>query len=273
MIPYFTLPSVHLFGPVSLQAFGVLFMLGLIFGNMVIMRRARDMGIPREEMQGALIWAFAVGLVGAHVVEILLYQPDSIRREGLSVFFNLFTGLSSIGGFFGGLLGLWVYFKRRNKPWIRHLSIVVEGFLIWWAFVRLGCTLAHDHLGEKTSFFLAINYPSGPRHNLGFYEFLVVILVLFPLTMILRRRRAQPSDYVGTILLTYGSLRFGLDFLRATDLAGADPRYWGLTAAQYGCVVLTCVGLCMLLLRSAAAKKNVRKDLGQVAAHFGTRPI
>jgi phosphatidylglycerol:prolipoprotein diacylglycerol transferase len=256
MIPYFTIPSIHLFGPVYLHPFGVLFMLGIFIAYRVMMSRADHIQIPREELKTALIWAFAAGVVAAHMIEILLYQPELIRTEGLSVFFRVFTGLSSIGGLFGGLLGFCVYLKRRSRPCIPHLSVMVEGFVIWWAFVRLGCTLAHDHLGRFTSFFMAFNYPSGARHNLGFYEFLMVILVLFPLTIIFRRSQARPSDYVGTMFLVYGSLRFGLDFLRATDLPGSDLRYWGLTAAQYGCVVLTFIGLFMLLLRSPVPKQT-----------------
>ena len=261
VIPYFTIPSVHLFGSVSLQPYGVLFLIGIILAYRVVIRRAKHLGIPHEEIQGALIWVFAAGLVGAHVVEILFYQPGLVSREPL-IFFNIFTGLSSIGAFSGGLLGLWIYFKRRHKPWIHHLAIIVEGFVIWWAFVRLGCTVSHDHLGEQTSFILAFNYPSGARHNLGFYELLMVILILFPLTMLFRRGQSAPRDYVGAIFLAYGSLRFGLDFLRATDLPGSDPRYWGLTAAQYGCIGLTLVGLCMLFSQSPVLRAARRRLVG-----------
>jgi phosphatidylglycerol:prolipoprotein diacylglycerol transferase len=133
---------------------------------------------------------------------------------------------------------------------------MVEGFVFWWAFVRLGCTLAHDHLGTLTSFFLAFNYPAGARHNLGFYEFILVILVLFPVTMLLRRNQSQPRDYVGTIFLIYGSVRFVLDFLRAMDLPGSDLRYLGLTAAQYGCLMLAGAGLYMLLFRSSVTTRT-----------------
>ena len=260
MIPYFTIPSIHLFGSVYLHPFGVLLVLGIIIAYRVMMSRADDLQIPGEEMKGALICAFTVGLIGAHVVEVLFYQPEILRTEGWTVYFRVFTGLSSIGGVFGGLAGLCVYLKCRRRPCIPHLSVMVEGFVFWWAFVRLGCTLAHDHVGTLTSFFMAFNYPSGPRHNLGFYEFLVVILVLFPVSMILRRNRCGPRDYVGTMFLIYGSLRFGLDFLRATDLPGSDLRYWDLTAAQYGCAMLAAVGLSMLLLRSSIPTRNTWPD-------------
>ena len=251
MIPYFTIPSIHLFGSVYLHPFGVLLILGIVIAYRVMMSRAGDLQIPGDEMKGALICAFAVGLIGAHLVDVLFYQPEILRTEGWAAYFRVFTGLSSIGAVFGGIAGLCVYLKYRGRHCIPHLSVMVEGFVVWWAFVRLGCTLAHDHVGTLTSFFLAFNYPAGPRHNLGFYEFLLVILVLFPITLIVRRDQFQPRNYVGTIFLIYGSLRFGLDFLRATDLPGSDLRYLGLTAAQYGCLMLAGAGLYMLLFRSS----------------------
>jgi phosphatidylglycerol:prolipoprotein diacylglycerol transferase len=196
-------------------------------------------------MHRALCFTFGCGLIGAHGVELLFYQPQALTA-GWPAVFHVLTGLSSIGALFGGLLGLWICCKRRNLVFVSYLAIVVEGFVVWWAFVRLGCALAHDHLGNRTSFLLAVNYPTGARHNLGFYEFLMVILVLFPLTIISRKRAASPRLYVAAIFVAYGTLRFALDFLRADDVMGADLRYAGLTAAQYGCAVLLVAGLWLL---------------------------
>src|ERR1041385_7896984 len=111
MIPYFTIPSIHLFGSVYLHPFGVLLVVGIMIAYRVMMRRAGDLQIPGEEMNGALICAFAVGLIGAHAVEVLFYQPETLKTEGWTVYFRLFTGLSSIGGLFGGLAGFCVYLK------------------------------------------------------------------------------------------------------------------------------------------------------------------
>ena len=55
MIPYFTIPSIHLFGSVYLHPFGVLLVLGIIIAYRVMMSRADDLQIPGEEMKGALI--------------------------------------------------------------------------------------------------------------------------------------------------------------------------------------------------------------------------
>lgn len=268
MIPYFTIPPVHLFGSVSLQVYGVLSVIGIVLAYQLMMRRARKLEVSAQSMQRALIWTFIVGLVGAHVVELLFYQPQTISTEGLWVFFRVFSGLSSIGAVLGGLLGLWIYCKRKGVACIPHLSIIVEGFVVWWAFLRLGCTLSHDHLGTPTAFLLAFDYPWGPRHNLGFYEFLVVILVLVPLTIYCRRRRVKPENYVGIMFVAYSALRFGLDFLRATDLPGADPRYWGLTVAQYGCLVMVGAGAYLLFFPARIGKTRLAK---QEALNLRTR--
>jgi phosphatidylglycerol:prolipoprotein diacylglycerol transferase len=38
-------------------------------------------------------------------------------------------------------------------------------------------------------------------------------------------------------------MRFILDFFRATDIAGADARYFGLTPGQYSAILLVGVGI------------------------------
>lgn len=246
VIPYFTIPPLQL-GPFSISPYGVLLMSGILLGNWRVRRRARESAIDVAEMQTAVIWAVAGGFVGAHIVELFFYQPNLIERDGLLVIFNIWKGLSSFGGFIGGLISFYIYFRRRNQPCLIQAALVLEGLVVGWVFGRLGCTFAHDHMGQQSSFFLAFNYPAGPRHNLGFYEFLLALLVLLPITLITRRAKFRPAVYLALIPLIYGSVRFWLDFLRATDLPAADLRYFGLTAAQYGCLALVTFGIWTLV--------------------------
>lgn len=268
MIPYFTVPEFHLFGPISIHFYGVLLMFGILMGNWLVRRRARRLGIETGEIQNAVIWAVAGGFIGAHLLEILFYQPELIERDGSIVILEIWKGLSSFGGFIGGLIALYVYFRRLNKPYLVHIALILEGLVIGWIFGRLGCTLAHDHIGRSTSFFLAFNYTSGPRHNLGFYEFLLALIVLFPITLLFHRDRIKPAIYIAAISLIYGSVRFCLDFLRATDVQGADLRYWGLTAAQFGCIALLGVGVWMLLKAHGGIEWPLRRLWPQ---HFAER--
>lgn len=268
MIPYFTIPSLHLFGLISIHTYGVLLMVGILMGNWLVRRRAKRLGIETGEIQNAVIWAVAGGFIGAHLLEILFYQPELIERDGFIVILEIWKGLSSFGGFIGGLIASYVYFRRLNRPYLVHVALILEGLVIGWIFGRLGCTLAHDHIGRRTSFFLAFNYSSGPRHNLGFYEFLLALIVLFPITLLFHRDRIKSAIYVAAISLIYGSVRFCLDFLRATDVPGADLRYWGLTAAQFGCIALLGVGVWMFFKAQGGIEWPLRRLSPQ---HFAGR--
>ena len=47
--------------------------------------------------------------------------------------------------------------------------------------------------------------------------------------------------------LLYAPVRFGLDFLRNTDLEGrADARWLGLTPAQYGMILMFIAGVVLV---------------------------
>ena len=62
-----------------------------------------------------------------------------------------------------------------------------------------------------------------------------------------------PGLLAASMAVAYSLLRFPLDFLRATDLPTSDPRYLGLTAAQWGALPLFAAGAWCLVL---ATKNN-----------------
>ena len=94
----------------------------------------------------------------------------------------------------------------------------------------------------------------GARHNLGFYELLLTLFVLLPAVYVLSRRPRPPGTSVAVLAALYAPARFGLDFLRAVDLASADKRYAGLTPAQWACLVVTVVAIGML-------RRGARRDV------------
>jgi hypothetical protein len=62
-----------------------------------------------------------------------------------------------------------------------------------WVLV-LGCTIDHDHPGIHSHFILAVKYPDGARHDLGFYEWLFTIGLIVVLLFI--RRADFPSGAI-----------------------------------------------------------------------------
>ncbi len=263
MIPPYSGPQEFLVFGFPFQVFGSLVAAGVLLGHALALRLAAERRIPEAEMRTAAAWAIGAGFVGAHVADVLLYRQDKIARDGIVTFLYVWDGISSYGGFFGALAGLAFYFARKKASWWTHADVLLQGLVLGWLFGRLGCTLTSDHMGRLSDFPLAFAYPEGARHNLGFYELLFTAAVLVPAIFVLRARERtdgyRPGIYVAVVVALYAPARFFMDFLRATDLEGSDPRFWGLTGGQYASVV----ALALALWRLAALRRSREPASGE----------
>jgi phosphatidylglycerol:prolipoprotein diacylglycerol transferase len=231
-------------GSIHISPFGPLVATGILVGRALTLYRAKQAGIPREEMDDALLYTLLSAFFFAHFVEIVFYHPEQISRQGLICLLKFWTGLSSFGGFFGGIFGFlfYVYIKKVRFP-LLYAECILQGLVLGWVFGRIGCTIIFDHPGELSNFFLAFQTPEGSRHNLGFYEFLFTLLILFPTTLILHRLQVKPGTYSAAVLILYTPVRFFLDFLRLDADHKGDVRYLGLTPGQYGSIIFFILGV------------------------------
>lgn len=258
MIPYFEQPVLHL-GPIGIHAFGVLVGLAVLLGAGLFARRAKRLGLDLRVADGLVGYAVVAGFVGAHLFSVLVYFPERLARDPW-LLLRFWENLSSFGGMAGGLVGIWIYLRFR-RPVPAHerwgmLDAVAFVLPFAWAVGRLACTVASDHPGRITSFFLgrslesaaaqehiaaayqaagrAVDLPPPPElallayHDLGWYEFLYLTAVVAPVFMWLDRRKRPPGFWVAAFVLLYAPVRFLLDFLRV-----GDARYANLTPAQW----------------------------------------
>jgi phosphatidylglycerol:prolipoprotein diacylglycerol transferase len=252
MIPWFKSPSLPL-GPLTIHAFGVLVAIGILVGARLTRRRGEQLGLQPEMVAQMVTTILVCGFIFAHIFDVFAYQTKGPRPTLLEIL-NPFGGLSSYGGFMGALGGLFYWCRRNKQNVMPYADSLGYGLAAGWTFGRLGCFTAHDHPGHLTDFFLAVQYPEGARHDLGLYEALWALGVT--LIFLFLSRKQQPLGlYVGLLTTLYGPVRFGLDFLRATDVSGADPRYAGLTPAQWLSVAVTFVGLGLLAWTWKHARK------------------
>jgi len=241
MLPYFELRVIPLPGGIELAVFGTLVAVGVFTGVWFAEQRARAVGLPATTLHGAIGWALVPGFALAHLVALLPYvgEPGAFGARSVLQFWN---GMSSFGGFAGALLGLWLRLRREPRVLLPLAEVLAPALVMGWVFGRLGCTLVHDHVGRLSDFPLAIRFPGGARHDLGLYELLYTLLVLLPAVLVLVRRPRLPGAVIAWLALLYAPARFLGDFLRNTDLPGADVRYAELTFAQYCCIALAGVG-------------------------------
>jgi phosphatidylglycerol:prolipoprotein diacylglycerol transferase len=243
MIPYFDGHLFDLFG-LPIHMFGVLVALGVILGDRIVVTHGGRRGLEARDVKFLNARIVITGFIVAHLVSVIFYFPERIKESPI-ILLNFWAGLSSFGGFLGALLAFLYYTRKEKLPALPYADAVALGLAVGWIFGRTGCFTAHDHPGLRTTFFLGVRYPEGTRHDLGLYELLFTIVMTAILFRFATKPRV-PGRVIGLFATMYAPVRFGLDFLRARDVARPDERYAGLTPAQWACLATLGVGAWLL---------------------------
>src|SRR5579871_5969135 len=157
MIPYFPEPELRL-GPVDIKAFGALFVIAVLIGGRVMLRRAHRFAIGLEDMFRFCFWMFASGMLGAHVAKMAMDNTGEFLADP-TLIVRTSVGIRSLGGLAGGFLGGLLAARFRKLTFaetLLRLDIVAYALPVAWMFGRLGCALAHDHRGFLTPSWMAV---------------------------------------------------------------------------------------------------------------------
>lgn len=258
-IPYLHLPELTVipkglignFPPVpfTIKPFGALVATGVYIGSVLATRQGRRLGLSDRVMASFIAWVVGVGFLGGHMLDVIFYYPGQVLRDPLSLI-RVWEGLSSFGGFSGAIIGGFLWKWRYKADILPYADVIASSFPAAWVFGRTGCSVAHDHPGLPSDAWFAVQYPGGGRFDLGLYEMLLTIPLA--LAFLWLRKKPRPwGFYVGAITIAYAPVRFALDFLRVAEpiaengglVAAVDPRYAGLTPAQWACFGLLSVGV------------------------------
>jgi phosphatidylglycerol:prolipoprotein diacylglycerol transferase len=273
-LPYFHIGALDIGIPI--QGFGMLVAIGVMVGAIPLRRYAEWHGVSDEHIRSLLTWLMLSGFLGAHEFDILAYQwdrigeatynapagwwflPSAMWPSNWPLPLRMWDGISSYGGFIGGALGFAIYVWWKRLPVRLFADITLLGLLPAFTIGRIGCTVVSDHIGAAVSSdhwyaFLAMDYPrklnlghlaetypgTSPfvtAWNLGLIEFLYLVPInLVLLWLAFRPRKRLPAGFIAVAVgALYAPVRFLLDFLRPED---TDPRYGGLTFAQWASIV------------------------------------
>ena len=123
-------------------------------------------------------------------------------------------------------------------------DLTLSVFPIGWIFGRMGCAVVHDHPGRLAAegAWLAVAFPEGPRYDLGLLEMFLSVGISL-VCVALWRVRPRVGTYIAVTTLIYAPVRFYMDFFRIDDPVAGDPRYGGLTPAQWACVAVFVYGI------------------------------
>jgi len=157
-------------------------------------------------------------------------------------------GLTYYGGFILALVTAWFFARRMKWPFLELSDMAAPTIALGLAFGRLGCFLAGCCFGKLTNMPWGVHFPvhsdAWKHHREHFYEALQAqhahtgewmslavhptqlyelfgALAIFAFLWFYRRKRlAYPGQSIAFLLISYGVLRFIIEFFRDDDRGG-----------------------------------------------------
>jgi phosphatidylglycerol---prolipoprotein diacylglyceryl transferase len=229
MIPYWAEPRLQLWG-LTLYAFGMLLTCALVVGSIVFVYHARQSGLGLKMAAAIVAIGLPIGLLGSH----LWYCATEDRTALLE-----FGGVASFGGIFSFLVVLCVYvfveereFGERFQRW---LDVAVGAFSVTAVISRVGCFMAHDHLGSLTNSWLGVKFPNGTRYDLGLLDCMFWGVVCIIIVASYRRRMSMRNGVLSSgVALAYGLFRLWADANKEHPTSGVSSRLAALLLIALG---------------------------------------
>ncbi len=206
MLPYYPQPSLRL-GPFEIHAYGVTALLAVLTSAWIIVRRGKRFNFSGEDLFRLWFWMYLSAAIGAHLFSTVINDFSGFLADPSRVL--QFRGISSIGaGSAAFVAGIFCCRVRRLSllDSLRMLDIVAFAMPFAWMLGRLGCAFAHDHRGLPSTSWIAVNFPDGPRFDLGLVEFLLLI-GMSAVFVIVDRRPRPVGFFTGFVGVMYGVIR------------------------------------------------------------------
>ncbi|MBQ2896340.1 MAG: prolipoprotein diacylglyceryl transferase [Oscillospiraceae bacterium] len=249
-------------GPLTIYGYGLMIGIGVIVALFWSTKRGAGRGINEDTAMSILLIAVVVGFAGAKVLYVItdwryfLRDPlGALGSEGFVVY----------GGIITGLLGCWLYCRRKKVDFLEALDVFMPPVAAAQGFGRIGCFLAGCCYGKVTDSVFGVIFPSGGAPAVPVWPtqlFSSAGDFLLALALVLYDRRPHARGNTGAMyLILYGVGRFLIEFLRD------DPRgsVGFFSTSQFISLFMVPLGVGLYMLNNkrakrAAAAQEVQED-------------
>ena len=231
-------------GALEIHTYGVLVAAGFLTGILTAQRRARQAGFVPEQISDLGVWLILAAMLGAKLFHIVFFWNDFREGWAATGWASLRAGFVFYGGFFGATAGFLVYVRRKQLPAWKLADVLAPSVALGHAFGRLGCFFEGCCYGKACTLPWAIHLPGHPAavHPTQLYEAAGNFLIFAGLAVFYRHARFA-GQVCWLYVLTYGALRFGVEFFRGDY----EIHYFGhFTIAQLmagGLMLIAVAGL------------------------------
>jgi phosphatidylglycerol---prolipoprotein diacylglyceryl transferase len=225
--PQFSPIAVQL-GPVAIHWYGLTYLAGfglfLWLGSLRVKQpQYAGIGWTRRDIEDMLFWGVLGVVIGGRLGYVFFYKPGYYLAHPLEMLAVWKGGMSFHGGLIGVVVAMVLYARKRGRPFLEVMDLVVPCVPTGLAAGRIGNFINGELWGRAADPALpwAMVFPQSgsmiARHPSQLYQSALEGLLLFALLWIYARKQRGTGQVAAAFLFGYGVLRFVVEFFREPD--------------------------------------------------------
>lgn len=239
----------------GIRYYGLAYLLGFLGAAWLLSRYSRTgrSQLPREKIPDLIIAVVLGVMIGGRLGSFLLYTPEQLISDPLSLFRVWEGGMASHGGMIGVGVAL-AWFARSQKMRFLHLSdLVISTAPLGLFFGRIANFINGELWGKPTDVAWAVIFPASPfplvpRHPSQLYEAALEGALLFVYMQVRFWRsdvmKSTPGRLTGEFLILYAVLRAIGEMFREPDAS----LIFGLSRGTFYSVFLIAAGIVVVAI-------------------------
>lgn len=257
------IPNINIFNK-TIPMYGLMTVIGCIFAIIYLKIAERRHRKLEADAELALIYGIIGVFIGAKLLSIITQLPDIIAEfdflfSETALFLQkyLYSGFVFYGGLYGGIFAVWLYCKICKVDFYSIITLLLPVLVIIHGFGRIGCFCMGCCYGIPTAspfgiaFHISEIAPNGvPLVPIQLIEAFAVF-ALFAVLAVMYYKNRSGKEMLCVYLLSYGILRFILEFFRGDMYRGFVGS---LSTSQIISIITIVFGL--ILLYSIFKKKK-----------------
>ena len=250
-------PILFEFSFVKIYGYGLMIMIGILSALCLLSYRSKKEQYNEDNVWDMAILTIICGVIGGKVMYIITDIKEVLQNP--SVLKNIGNGFVIYGAILGGILGIYIYSKKKAWNTLNVLDLLVPSLPLAQGFGRIGCFLAGCCYGKVTSLPIGVEFKNSPfapanvfliptQIFSSIFDFMLALFLLW-----YDRRERKKGRVFSLYLIIYSVGRFLIEFLRG------DPRgsVSILSTSQFISLFVLIIGI--LLFNFQRIKETIRK--------------
>lgn len=216
-------------GPIEIRFYGLMYVTAILFASFIIKRevKRKGIGLTNDDIMNFIVCVVLGGIIVARIYYVVFNMGYYISepKEIIAIWHG---GLAIHGGIIGGLLGGFIFLKRKGIAFWKMADIVALTLILGQAFGRFGNFMNGDAHGMPTDMpwglvfpptsIAGSEFPGVPLHPTMLYELIINLSIFCFLWFFVKKVQRRDGFIFALYITLYSAGRFVVETFRADSL-------------------------------------------------------